>query len=159
MTASENPSTRPFRWPADYYSAPAPTPVLPRWAPFGCGAAAVVVLILVFAGGAFLSSGGFLDFMDFVIGMSASEMKGYYAAEVSPAQRKSLDDEVVLMRKNMREQKISIAQMQPFLELLRNAGGDKKVTPQEAAAMESVVKRINARAKLPLHKGETAAPR
>ena len=134
-------------------------PVLPKWAPFGCGAAAVVVLIIVFAGGAFLSSGGFFDFMDFVIGMSASEMKGYYAAEVTPAQRKSLDDAVVLMRKNMREQKISIAQMQPFLELLRNASGDRKVTPQEAAAMESVVHKINARAKAPLPTGEPAAAR
>ena len=159
MTASENVSARPFRWPADYYSGPGPVAILPKWAPFGCGAAAVVVLILVFAGGAFLSSGGFFDFMDLVIGMSAAEMKGYYAVEVTPAQRKSLDDEVVLMRKNMREQKISIPQMQPFLELLRDASGDKKITPQESAAMESVVRRINARAKVPLPKGETAAPR
>ena len=159
MTASENPAARRFEWPADYYSSPARTPILPSWAPFGCGAVSVVVLIIVFAGGAFLSSGGFVDLMDFVIGMTASEMKGQYAADVTPAQRKSLDDAVVLLRKNMREETISIAHIQPFLELLRNASGDKKITPQEAEAMESVVKRINTRAKPPLHRGETAAPR
>ena len=147
MTVSENPSTRQFVWPADYYSSSAPKAILPPWAPFGCGAVALVVLVLVFVGGAFLSSGGFIDFMDFAIGMSASEMKGQYAADVTAAQKKSLDDEVVLMRKNLREKKISIADMQPFLELLRNASGDRKVTPQEASAMESVVRRINAKAK------------
>ena len=90
MTVSENVSTRRFEWPADYYSGPVRAPILPKWAPFGCGGLAVVVLIIVFAGGAFLSSGGFVDLMDFVIGMTASEMKGQYAADVPAAQRKAL---------------------------------------------------------------------
>jgi hypothetical protein len=148
MTVSENPSTNRFLWPAEYYSGPLRPPVLPQWAPFGCGAAAVVVLILVFAGGAFLSSGGFIDVMDFAIGMSASEMKGQYAAEVTAAQRKALDDEVALMLKNFREEKISVVQMQPFLESLRNASGDRKVTAPEAESLQGIVRRINARAKL-----------
>jgi predicted double-glycine peptidase len=148
MTASENPSTRRFLWPAEYYSGPLRPPVLPQWAPFGCGAAAVVVLILVFAGGAFLSSGGFLDFMDFAVGMSASEMKGQYAAEVTAAQRKALDDEVVLLRKNLREEKISVVDMQPFLESLRNASGDRKITVPETESLQAIVRRINARAKM-----------
>jgi hypothetical protein len=142
----ENVPARRFTWPADYYSGTTPKPVLPQWMPFGCGAAAVVVLVIVFAGGAFLSSGGFLEVMDFAIDMSASEMKGMYADDVSAAQKKSLDDAVVLLRKNMRDKKISIASMQPFLEALRNASGDRKVTVQEVAAMENIVRRINAKA-------------
>lgn len=148
MTVSENTSTRRFVWPADYYSTPLPAPVLPRWAPFGCGAVAVVVLILVFAGGAFLSSGGFLQVMDFAIGMSAGEMAGQYAADVTAAQKKSLDEAVVLLRKNLREEKVSITNLQPFLERLRDASSDKKITPEEASLLESIVQRINARAKL-----------
>ena len=147
MTVSENPSTHRFVWPADYYSGPVGAPVLPRWAPFGCGAAAVVVLIIVFAGGAFLSSGGFLDLMDFVIGMTASEMKGYYAADVSTEQKKSLDDEVVLLRKNLREEKVSVVQLQPFLERLQNASSDKKITVEEVGLLGDVARRINAKAK------------
>jgi hypothetical protein len=147
MTVSENPSTHRFVWPADYYSAPAAAPILPRWAPFGCGAAALVVLIIVFAGGAFLSSGGFLDLMDFVIGMTASEMKGHYAADVPSAQRKSLDDEVVLLRKNLREEKASVVQLQPFLERLQDASADKKITTQEVTLLQDIAKRINAKAK------------
>ena len=147
MTVSENPSTQRFVWPADYYSASVRAPILPRWAPFGCGAAAVVVLIIVFAGGAFLSSGGFLDLMDFVIGMTASEMKGYYAAEVPAAQKKSLDDEVVLLRKNLREEKVSVVQLQPFLERLQDASSDKKITTEEVALLQDIARRINAKAK------------
>ena len=147
MTVSENPSTHRFVWPADYYSGPVRSPILPQWAPFGCGAAAVVVLIIVFAGGAFLSSGGFVDLMDFVIGMTASEMKGHYAAEVPAAQRKSLDDEVVLLRKNLREEKVSVVQLQPFLERLQDASSDKKITTEEVALLGDVARRINARAK------------
>lgn len=147
MTVSENPSAPRFEWPADYYSGPVRAPILPRWAPFGCGAAAVAVLVIVFAGGAFLSSGGFVDLMDFVIGMTASEMKGHYAADIPAAQKKTLDDEVVLLRKNLREEKISMVQLQPFLEQLQKASSDRKITTQEVALLQDIARRVNSTAK------------
>jgi hypothetical protein len=148
MTVTENPpERRTFRWPADYYSAAAPKPVLPQWAPFGCGAAAVVVLILVFAGGAMISSGGFTTFMDFAIGMAVSEMKGQYAADVSADQKKSLDEEIKLMSKNLRESRVSIQAMQPFLQRLSAVSSDKKVTAAEAADLQAVARKINSAAK------------
>lgn len=148
MTVAENtPPKRAFRWPADYYSSATPNPVLPQWAPFGCGAAAVVVLILVFAGGALISSGGFNDFMDFAIGMSVSEMKGQFTADVTAAQKKSLDDEIKQMSKNLREKKISIQSMQPFLQRLRDVTSDSKVTAAEAAALQGVARKVNSGAK------------
>ncbi len=107
----------------------------------------MVVLIIVFAGGAFLSSGGFVDLMDFVIGMTASEMKGHYGADVPAAQRKKLDDEVVLLRKHLREEKVSMVQLQPFLERLGEASSDQKITPQEVALLQDIAKTVNAKAK------------
>ena len=147
MSVVENPSKRAFQWPADYYSSATPKPVLPQWAPFGCGAAAVVVLILVFAAGALLSSDRFLDLMDFAVGMSVSEMKGQYAAEVSAGQKKSLDDEIELLRKNLREQKVSVQTLQPFLQSLRDVIGDGKVTAAEAATLQAVARKINSSVK------------
>lgn len=147
MTVSENPSTRRFLWPADYYSGPVRAPILPKWAPFGCGGLAVVILIIVFAGGAFLSSGGFVDLMDFVIGMTASEMKGQYAADVPAAQRKLLDDEVVLLRKNLREEKVSVVHLQPFLERLSQASSDRKITVQEVGLLQDIARTINTKAR------------
>lgn len=147
MTVTENPPKSAFRWPADYYSSATPNPVLPQWAPFGCGAASLLVLILVFTGGALMSSGAFFDFMDFAIGMSVSEMKGQYAAEVTESQRKSLDAEIETMRKNLREQKVSMQNLQPFLQELRTVSSDRKVTSAEAATLEALVRKINAGAK------------
>lgn len=147
MTVSESPAKRPFLWPADYYSSATTNRVLPQWAPFGCGAVSIVVLIVVFAGGAFLASGGFTDFLDLAIGMSVSEMKGQYANDVSAAQKKSLDDEIAVMRKNLREERIALPAVQPFLELLRQATSDREITTQETANLEGIVHRINASVK------------
>jgi hypothetical protein len=147
MTDSEKPAGRSSLWPADYYSLPTPAPVLPQWATFGCGAAATVILIIVFAGGAFLASGGFMELMDFGIGITVSEMKGQYAPDVSAARKKSLEAEVARVRKNMRDETISLVGMQPFLDRLREASSDQKVTSQEAAGLEAVARKLNASAK------------
>lgn len=152
MTVPESLPKRMFLRPADYYSAVAPKAMLPQWAPFGCGAVAVVILIIVFAGGAFLTSGGFTDFMDFAVGMSVSEMQGQYAKDVPAAQKKSLDDEIARVRKNLRENKISVTQLQPFLVTLRDAVGDQKVTAPEVRQLETVARKINEGAKAPVPK-------
>jgi hypothetical protein len=147
MSVAETPVKKTFMWPADYYSAPTPTPVLPQWATFGCGAASVVVLILVVAGGAILSSGGLTKLIDFATGMSISEMKGQYAADVTPEQKKVVAAELDLVLKNLREEKLSVAKLQPFLDKLRDVSSDKKVTSQEAAALEALARKINSGAK------------
>lgn len=147
MTVTENPAERRFTWPADYYASATPKPVLPQWATFGCGAAAVVVLILVSIGGVFLSSGGFIDFMDFAIGMSVSEMKGQFTPDVAAAQKKSLDDEIKQMSKNLRDRRVSLQAVQPFLLRLREVSDDRKVTPAEASSLQAVARKINERAK------------
>jgi hypothetical protein len=108
---------------------------------------AFLILIIVFAGGAFLASGGFVDLVDFAIGMSVSEMKGQYAPEVSAAQKKTLEGEADLLRKNLREQKITIVVMQPFFEHLREVSSDQKVTAQEAQSLTEIARKVNASAK------------
>jgi hypothetical protein len=147
MTELEKPTERSFVWPAEYYSSATPPPVLPQWAPFGCGAASIIILIVVFAGRAFLASGGFVDLMDFAIGMSVSEMKGQYAPDVPGARKASLEAEVKRMQQNMREEAISVVGMQPFLQKLREVSSDKKVTEKEAAELEAIAKKVNASAR------------
>lgn len=143
MTLPESDGARRFIWPADYYSSATPAPVLPQWAAFGCGAAAALFLIVVFAGGYLLSNGGFNEFFDLAIGMSVAEVKGQYAAEVSAEQKASIDREVDLMRNNLREGKVSIAALQPFLQTLRNVSSDKRVTRVEAGQLQSAAHEVN----------------
>ncbi|HEX2059515.1 MAG TPA: hypothetical protein VHK90_02135, partial [Thermoanaerobaculia bacterium] len=63
MTVPENSERRRFVWPADYYSSASPERVLPRGVAFGCGAASLVVLLVIFIGGALVSRGGFTEFI------------------------------------------------------------------------------------------------
>ena len=143
MDAPESSGERRFLWPAEFYSAPTPQTVLPAWAIRGCGAAAVLVLLLLFAGGAFLASGGFVDLMDLVLGMSVGEMKGMYGADVNAARKTSLEREVDRLRGNLRDGRVSVAGLQPFLEELRRATGDSKVTAEEAERLRSAARSIN----------------
>jgi len=138
---------RRIQWPADYYSSPAPLAVLPRGVAYGCGAASVLVLVLVFAGGAVLSGGGFAQFMDFAMGMSLGEMRGQFAADVTPARKATLESEIERLRQNLRGEKIPVTAMQPFMVALRDAGSDKTITAKEAEELEATARKINLRSK------------
>lgn len=146
MTPPESSGTRRFVWPSDYYSSATPTPLLPPWAAFGCGAAATVFLVLIFTGGFLLSRGGFNEFFDFVIGMSVAEMKGQYAADIPPAQKESVDAEIRQMRENLREGRVSVPALQPFLETMRTVSSDKRITTPEVEKLRSAARAINQRA-------------
>jgi len=147
MTVTETPTPRRFLWPADYYAAPTVYPVVPPGAAYGCGGASLLVLLLIFVGGALVTSAGFAEFMDFTIGMSVGELRAQYAPDVSAARKESLDAEIDRMRAALREEKISIPTLQPFLNELRVVIADKKVTAAEAARLEETVRKINAAAK------------
>jgi hypothetical protein len=143
----DTPSAVPFRRPADYYSSATPEPVLPRWAPFGCGAASVVVLLIVFAGGAWLAGGGFTTFMDFALSMTMSELRGMYDPAVTAAEKKSLDDEMSALRKHLRDERVSAAKLDPVLRALRKAMADDKVRGDELQEIVSAARKLNATAK------------
>jgi hypothetical protein len=147
MTVPETNEKRGFVWPADYYSAPTPAPVLPSGITYGCGAASLLLLVLIFAGGALVSGPGLSQFMDMALGMSLGEMRGMYAAEVTPARRKSLEAEIEKMREGLRAEKVSITQLQPFMLNLQSAISDRRVTAQEAAVLEESARKIRASAK------------
>ena len=128
-------------WPADYYSSATPAPVLPRWASYGCGAAAVVVLAIVFAGGLYLSGGGFAQLMDFTFGMTLGEMRGMYTPEVTQAQKDAMEKAIETMRTNVREGKASPGSMQPTLQAIQKAIKDEKLTPAEVETITAATKK------------------
>ncbi|MDQ3283262.1 MAG: hypothetical protein M3Q69_17835, partial [Acidobacteriota bacterium] len=113
----------------------------------GCGGASIVVLLLVFAGGAFLSGNGFSQFLDMTLGITVGQMRGMYAGDVSAARKKSLEAEIETMRTKLREQKVSIPNVQPFLLTMRDAMDDKRVTEAEAAKIEETARSVSAKAK------------
>jgi len=132
-----------FYRPADYYSSASPERVLPVWASYGCGAASLLVLLLVFAGGAYLAGGGFTDLMDLAFGMTLSEMRGMYTSDVTAAQKQELEREVEAMREKLRTQKLSVQRIQPVLEAIRKATTDEKLDGKEVQRITVLVRKIN----------------
>jgi len=130
--------------PSDYYSSASPQRVLPAWVSFGCGAASLLILIVVFAGGAFLAGGGLAQVMDWTFGATMGELRGMYTPEVSAAQKQSLDIEIETMRRNLREEKISVQSVNPVLQAIRRATGDQKVDAKELDSLIAATKKVNA---------------
>lgn len=127
--------------PADYYSGPSPAAVLPRGVTFGCGAASIAALLLLAGAGAWMASGGIVDFMDLVFGMSMGEVRGMYTAEVTPAQKKELESAVESMRENLRTGKIPITNLDPVLQTMRKGVADEKMQPAEVDAMTAAARK------------------
>ena len=129
--APEPAPNRSFLWPAEYYASETPKPVLPQWATYGCGIASVVVLLLVFAGGAWLAGGGFLQVLDISFGMTMGEMRGMYTPEVTAAQKKGLEDSVESLREQVRNGRIPDKNLQGLLQTMQKAMKDEKLTGAE----------------------------
>jgi ribosomal protein S16 len=134
---SAAPAGRRFLWPADYYSSATPPPVLPRGVSYGCGAASVLVLVIVFVGGWWLSTGGFVQFMDLALGMSLGEMRGMYTPDVTDADKQALEREVEAMRTRMREGAVPATRLQAFLQTLQKSMKDEKMNTSEVRQLTS----------------------
>ena len=136
VTAAPPPAAAPpraFRFPCAYYSSPLSEvrPIFPKWVPAGCGIASAVIIVLLFAGGALVSGPALSQFMDFVLGLSLGEMRGMYAPEVTAQQKQRFDDEVKHLREGLRNNKVSVPNLQPFMKTMQTAIADGKVTPEE----------------------------
>lgn len=131
---------RPFRLPSDYYCAPVSEvrPVLPTWAPFGCGIAAALFLVLLFAAAGLLSGERFGGLLDFVIGTSLGELRPMIATDVGAEEKAHFEAEVKAMREGMRDGKVPVARVQPFLRSMQNAIADQKVSKEEIEELTKV---------------------
>ncbi|HEX9983856.1 MAG TPA: hypothetical protein VGF69_11370 [Thermoanaerobaculia bacterium] len=126
--------------PAEYYSGPAPRRAFPKGVTYGCGAASVLFLLVLFIGGGYLATGGMAQLLDMVVGMSLGEMRGMYTAEVTPPQKSALETEIEKLRTGVREEKINVARLQPLLKGLGDAIGDKKVSPEEVDTLTRIAR-------------------
>lgn len=146
-------SARAFRLPAEYYSAPLSDvkPILPAWVPWGCGSLAAVILLLMFAGGALMSGPRLAALIDIVVGMTLGEMKAMYAGDVTTALKGAFDAEVKNMREGLRDGRVSVQKVQPFLQSMQKAIGDEKVTAAELEGLTKIAREaVAAPARKPL---------
>jgi len=145
-TAPE-PRPLPFRRPADYYSAPLSEvrPIFPRWVPFGCGAASLVAVLVLFAGGAVAGSGKGGALFATLFGAMGDEIKGMFAKDVTAPQKTAFDAEMKTLRANLAGGKVSIDQLQPLLQGIRDASMDNSVSGAEAERLTRAARDVNER--------------
>lgn len=140
----ETPPPAPRSWrPADYYSAPPRKPALPRWLTLGCGGAAVAVLLVIFIGGALLSTSAINQFMDLALGMTLGEVRGMYAKDLSAAEKKAFEDEVEKMREGLRNGTVSVRNLDPLMQSIRHASADEKIDRAELGQMQAAARKAN----------------
>ena len=133
----------PFRLPAEYYAVPERAPVLPRAVPFGCGIAAVVFLAAMFVFGWLVAGERGGRAMAALFGMMQSEVDGQFTKDVPAADKKEFDVQFDRLRERIGKGQAKLARLQPFLEKLRNASMDEKITPEETKALIDGLRQIN----------------
>ena len=131
--ASSPVTSRSFRLPAQYYCAPLSEvrPIFPKWVPYGCGAAAAVFLLLLFASGSLLSGPKFAELLDFVLGTSLGELRPLMANDISAEEKERFESEVKVLREGLRKGEVPIARVQPFLKAMSKAISDQVVEREE----------------------------
>jgi hypothetical protein len=149
MSVTESHPERRFVLPAEYYSSATPDAMLPAWVKFGCGGLSLLIMLLVFVGGGYLASGGMVDLMDLVFSMSVGEMRPMYTETVTAAQKAEVEQEIELLRRNLREGKVRVQQLDPVLQTMRRATDDGKVDAQEATSLVEAARWANRPAKTP----------
>src|SRR5438132_5954439 len=141
------PPSLPFRRPADYYSTPVgeARALFPRWVPFGCGTASILVLIVVFILGAIAARGGLGIAVEMVFGTMQGEIDKMFTPDVKPTDKAAFDAEMKALRDSVRQNRVRMDRLQPLLRTIREVSADEKVTPAEAQQLTREIHGINAR--------------
>ena len=129
---------RPFRLPAEYYASPERSPVLPRAVPFGCGAAALLFLIVLFVAGAMADR-----FMPWLFGYMQKEADGQFTKDVPAADRAEFDRQFSELQARLKSGRTKLTRLQPFLEKLRDASMDEHITPEETKKLNEALRELN----------------
>ena len=115
--------------------------------PFGCGTAAIVLLIAVFAGGTALSHGGLGSLLDPVFGSLQDDVEKIFTKDVTAAEKAQFEAQMKTLRENIRQNRISLDHLQPLLRSVRDVSSDEHITPAETEQLIRELEDVNKTAK------------
>lgn len=88
-----------------------------------------------------MSSGGIVTFMDFALGMSMGEVRGFYTSDVTGPQQRELDEAIEALRVNLRNGKVPVTALDPVLQTMRRGVADEKMHPAEVKALADAARK------------------
>ncbi len=139
------PDTPGSQLPADYYSSPRTEAerVVPRWVTMGCGAVALVVLLALFAGGAFVGSGHAGQLVDLWFETLQGELLAQTERDVPAEQKNAFTAEFSTLRQKVRGQKVKADELLPLMQAMMQAQTDHRVTREELTDLTRRLHTIN----------------
>ncbi len=139
------PTALPFRLPADYYSSPSADAnrIVPRWIPFGCGAAALVFLLGLFAAGAFVTGGGGAAIIGFFFDTMQGDVERLFTPDVTPSMRADFEREWKRLETNMTSRRVPLDKFQGVLLQMQEAIEDKHVDGSELEKLTGKIRSVN----------------
>jgi hypothetical protein len=111
--------------------------------PFGCGAAAIVALLVVFGAGIAASRGGMGEVFDLMFSSIQEEAEKMFTKDVTPAEKAAFGAEMKSMREAVRQNRLRIDRLQPLLRSLREVSEDERVTPAETERLIKELREVN----------------
>jgi len=131
--------------PADYYCTPVAEKdrMFPRWVPIGCGTASLIILIFLFAGGAFVNSGGGTRIFHWVFGTMQSELLAMCDKDVKPAQKTDFAAEMMTLQERAGAGKVKSDDLLAVFRMIRDDSIDEHVTPAELDELTAKLRQIN----------------
>lgn len=141
------PDSLPFRRPADYYAALGThlRPLFPRWVPLGCGWAALVFVVVLFAAGSFAPRSG--SILEMLFGKIQDDMTPHFTKAVTPLQKAEFNAEMKTLRAAASAGRLKLDRTQSFLKLATEVDGDEKIDPAEADKLIAALRDVNRGAK------------
>jgi hypothetical protein len=129
--------------PSRYYAQPPAGLEKGRSAIFGCGAASLVILLLLFLAGSFFASGGLRMLLGYAVGEIAARIDPKTTPDLSPAERADLKNELDRAAKMSRSASVPLPKLVPLLEKMQTALADEKITKDEARELVQAVQQLN----------------
>ena len=129
------------RLPADYYSEPvSQRRIFPRWVTLGCGTVALVILIVLFAGGAWINSGGAPRLVHWFFGTMQSELFAACDRDVRSEQKTGFAAEMSALQERIIAGKANSDRVVEFLQAMRDDQADGHVS---SAELEQLTKKLH----------------
>ena len=132
------------RLPADYYSSPVSgRRMFPRGLTLGCGTTALIILILMFIGGAFVNGGGGTRLIHGFFGRLQQELLQQCSRDVTPQQKTTFAAEFSAMQNRISAGKVKSDDLLGVFTLIRDDSSDNVITPAELDVLTKKIHAIN----------------
>jgi len=111
--------------------------------PFGCGTAAIILLVVLVGVAAGISSGAFRGMFEMALASMEGEIEKMMAPDVKPNAKAAFEAEMKGIRESVRAGRLKIDRLQPLMRTMRETVIDERVTAAEVEELTRAAHAVN----------------